>query len=640
MQTSQISVPATAKDRAATAQPRLNLSDRVLGTGALERAINLALIALLAVSLLMIYGLIPYRHINSLAITLIAVGQGESMALSGFHGYLPHMGYPMGSPVVFGLPFTIIHAALISLFSMEAYAAYIVTSILFMTVAAGGCVALLRSLRISMPVALVFSLLFFATRFVWGHSDYGQLLFNFALLPTYLLLDKMLLNRLYQPGGSRWTLAAVIALSAGARVFSLFMDGYTFVMWSVASGIIYLFYGAGSLRARRIAPFALSLLVLGASGAAAYVLYGRYVPGGDTYAVMPIDFFRAMSVDVMTLFVPTRPPFALSWLGLPEQFYDSTPFYGDGSNVNLNYLGISLIAALIAYLLFRRSKPPFERALLVAGLIAFILSLGPSLKINSQRAEPKQPGEPALWEDYLMPEDEALLSLGTDFIYTQIPGINNMRAVYRWLLLPKLVLIIAAAVLAEQLRRQRRYALLALLIGAAAVEFTPPIPERVYEHETYYREMRQIDHDLIEPLREYIQPGERILFFSDENDFLASYIAPMLDAYSYNVGGDKNLQIAFDQWPDGVRAVRWEIHVTEYVTQMLQDNELDWFIIPFFSLRWDSYRWPPTEATRQYFRHHRSALFNLNDPNFTIIESEYFYLIRLNDELREAFGLV
>lgn len=603
--------------------------------------VNGILAVLLAVGLILIYGLVPNRQISSLGINLITIGQGQSLALSGFNLYLPHMGYPFGAPVVFGLPFTLVSGFIIALTGVSPYLAYILTAILFLAVAVTGCVLLLRQLGASMPVALIFTFLFYGSPFMWGHLSYGQLPFAFALLPAYLLLDKTLLERLYHPD-RRWRVVIVWTLIYGAaRIVSLFMDGYSFVIWGLASGIIFLWYGYQSLRVRRFVPVIVSFAILAIGSGAAYLMYGAYVPGGSEYDVMPIDMFRAMSVDLMTLFVPQRPPYALSWLGLPDAFYQAGFFYGDGSNIAYNYLGYGLIISLAGYLIWLRRRSRFETALLAAAAIAFVLSIGPSLKINSQRAEPKPPDAPWLYEDYLMPADEAIMSLGSDFIYTEVPGINIMRAVYRWLLLPKLALIVIGALFAERLLRQRRYVIFALVIGVSLVETLPPVPSFARQYERNYAQLQALDADVVAPLREHVQPGDRILFFTSslDNDYLASYLGPQLGAYSYNVGGDKNTLIAFEHWPDGVRAVRWEVYVNEYVTQMFQDDELDWFIIPFFNLRRHSYSWPPSPAEVEEIRNHRSALFNLNNPNFAIIESEYFYLIRFNEWLREQLGL-
>ena len=581
---------------------------------------------LLIVGIVMIYGLIPYRYISNLNINYLAIGQGQSLALSGFNIMLPDMGYPYGAPVVFGLPFTMVQAGIISLFGTDAYLGFILASILFIAVAVAGCVGLMRSLGVSLPVALLFTFIFYSQSFIWRHGGYGQLMFAFAFMPVYLLIDKVFLDRLYQRDRKWYRLIPFILLYFAAKTFSFFMDGYSFIMWSVASGLIFLWYAAKMLPRRVFLQIIIGFLVLGAASAAAYVLYVRYLPGSDNFYVASIDVFRSMSADVYTLLVPIQLPATLESIFKIGPIYNMNQFYGDGSNVLWNYLGYSLLISLIGYLLVRRAKSAFEKGLLAAGAIAFIMALGPSIKINDQRVTPQTGTVTA--QDYIMSPEQATIDLGTGFIYTNVPGINIMRAVYRWLLLPKVVLAIAAALFFEELLRRRRLVISGILTALLLIEFLPNFAELDRSYQQNFSYMEAFNQDVIEPLREYIKPGDRLLFTFTDTDYLVSYIVPMLDAISYNVGGDKNNAIAWAHWPQEVREIRRETNITENVTRLLTTDQLDWFVIPLFNLRWDANRWPPSAVDEN--REQARSLLNF-DECFTVIESRYFYLVKLNE---------
>ena len=174
----------------------------------------------------------------------------------------------------------------------------------------------------------------------------------------------------------------------------------------------------------------------------AVAVYSLYVPAD--YETNPIGIFRSMGLDLITLVVPTEPvwPAAkLNYAGVHSELW------GDGSNSAYNYVGFAGLV-LAGVCLGSRSRRPEALALAVAGLVAFVLALGPSLKIDESRPAP---GGLPTFESYLMPEGVATADLPWDGLFTAVPGINSMRATYRWYGVTRFAVVVLAGLAVTQL---------------------------------------------------------------------------------------------------------------------------------------------------------------------------------------------
>ncbi|MBU0648043.1 hypothetical protein KJ855_02585, partial [Patescibacteria group bacterium] len=272
--------------------------------------------------------------------------------------------------------------------------------------------------------------------------------------------------------------------------------------------------------------------------------------------------------------------------------------------------------------------------LTIAGVIALVLSFGPSIKMSDTR--PKQTKNSFYLSDYLMTTDDTAIDMPYEFIYQKIPGISNMRAIHRWLLLFKFILIIAAAVYLSQL--YKKYPKISVIL--TLIIFIEIFPNLRQTHNIYrqnYTNLQQFRHDVIEPLKAYINPGQTIFYLAPENtadwenDYLANYISANLNIHSYNCGGDKNMAIARSHWPEKILSMRDYENQNDDAFQALQNNDVDKIIIPNFSLRWDAYSWPPSPESYQQTLLDREAVFDYNDERFNIIFKKYFSIIDLKN---------
>jgi hypothetical protein len=302
-----------------------------------------------------------------------------------------------------------------------------------------------------------------------------------------------------------------------------------------------------------------------------------------------------MGLDLATLFSPSN---TIWWVRALKLRVNPLRLWGDGTNTTANYVGFALLGLFVCGVYLARKKiSRFGVALLFIGLASFVLSLGPSLKIDSVR--PSFVSGRLASSAYKMPRSDAVLSLPTEVLYRHVPGLQSMRATYRWHGLTLLALVAFAAIAVQMLLDRKRKVIAYLLLVLLCLELLPNpfflIPVRVDRA----HQLASFDRDVIDPLRSYVKAGDRILYFpggAGGNDYLANYITPALHAWSYNVGGDKALAIAAASFP-------FEIHQLLRSTDprksgprikaVLQRGLVDKIVVPDFDLRWDAYYWPP-----------------------------------------------
>src|SRR5262249_54050798 len=146
-----------------------------------------------------------------------------------------------------------------------------------------------------------------------------------------------------------------------------------------------------------------------------------------------VDVFRAFGLDVWTLVAPQPTLWWTSWIGWDVKV---PKLYGDGSNITGNYAGFVTVALVVWYLIRGRDAAVHRaRVLAIFGLLALVLSFGPSLKVHALTAVPAN----------AMPESAATLPLPpVRWLYRHVPGFNDMRATYRWFVATRFVLVFTA----------------------------------------------------------------------------------------------------------------------------------------------------------------------------------------------------
>jgi hypothetical protein len=543
----------------------------------------------------------------------------ENMGLEALSSWCNWYGMPLGYPFLSSGPIVWIGWALMYGTGMGSYPAYLLSVGAFHAIALAGGYGLMRCLGAGRTVSLGASAVYLIAPTVVGMAGFGGTFTGYALLPAYALVDVVAMR--FVGGGDRRLLAAALAGYAAVKTGALFMDGYSFVVSGLLSSALWLQWAI-----REPLPLprrALGIATLLSGHLVAYALYTLYTPSYSS--PMPLEFMRSMGLDVLTLVQPTSVLWSADALSLAT---DHTDLWGDGSNATYNYVGFACLV-LAGAALVTRFRERHVAALAAAGAIALVLALGPSLKVGEVRPVPA--GMPT-FESYLMPEGTAAADFPWGGLFTDLPGVEEMRAAYRWNGLARLALIFLAALAIDRLARQPRRRLLAGGLAALAViEIAPNVPRLYDGYRANHQHRAEFNRDVMPDLQATTERGERVFFLSPDGsyaDYLANYMAPTMEVRALNAGGDKNSALAQASWPDSVKVMANPARTPDQVHTALLSGGVGVVVAPYFHLRWATYSWPPASQERDAAQ--RTFAPILDDPRFEVRRYPWFATLRLS----------
>jgi len=569
-----------------------------------QRSIShLVLVTLAAAALSIVYGYGPGMLPNQ-ALSFFDLGVAHCMNNSAHWWALDcrQLGYPGRYPLVFGAPVTLLNLMLAKALHLHITTAWRLAYFLLLAIAVAGDWKYFRRLGADPLPAWIGIALFLLAPVVWDEAGYGALRIGFALLPTYVLLDSMAMDRL-DAGTSRWRWMGWLLAICAARTFALFCDGYSFVMSLIPIGLGWLWW---MFPRGRLAPRKLSITLLGAACALASLivsvgLYKAVIPANH-FDKMPLDFFRGQGVDLFAMLVPSRDYQIFDWLGWHHNI-DPLQAYSDGKNISVVYIGASfLICALATVIIYLKKHlhPKHDTVILAAtAIIAFVLSLGPSLKWHDFRPSTHQGNYHITFQDYQMPADSATANLHTAPLYLHAPGISMMRALYRWQLLVRLALVVAACLVLTKLGATRAGRVMAVpLTIILLAETIPPISSALASYHHNSLAVSAFDRNVVKSSRALVKPGSHVMLMQlnargGVNPYLANQWCPQAGWFCFNAGGDKAEGILKDTWPAAITELNDERYVAYNARKVLERGTADAIVVAFFDMRWDSYSWPP-----------------------------------------------
>lgn len=549
-----------------------------------------------------VYGNSPFGSISSLpvyygSISVIDCINSGRAAFLNCHA----MGIPHGSMFVQGAPYFYL-GAFINLFIGNAIDSIPYVNLFFLLVAFYGFVAVCTRLGAHFLIANFIAAIYLVSPFLIGHvNEYSTTGLCFAIIPFAILLDLILIDMISLPSNNNWrSIFGYVFGYVFFRLCFLFLDGYAFlfsllVTVTLSFCLILARKNIYSILVRPPSVFhkpIIAVVVIFLSNVLAVLAYKTFILGGGDYAGMPADFYRGQGVDLITLIWPSDEYYFANKLGLAAQF-SKLDFFGDGSNISYNYLGLLAIMGPLVFLKkFKSINYDWKLYGLLMGLLmAFFLSLGPSLKINDH-VKVKESGI-ITFNNYLMPKGVATLDFGIDRLFTRTPGIKNVRAVYRWNHVVRMILLILATLLLTVMftrNRKLAYCMMAVVL----IDNFPSAFANTEGYKARYSQFEKFNSDVIEPLKRDLLPNEKVFYVSFENDYLADYLSIKTNTYSYNLGGDKAIILAAEEWPKQIVNFRQEKNIQQSLEELLQQKFADVLVIPFFNLRWDSYAWPPS----------------------------------------------
>lgn len=570
-----------------------------------------------------VHAMIPFKSVPFLGFILWASGFSNSIAKGEAWTTAMNFAMPVGALPAFGLPFNVVQASLISLFDLQVLDSYALSADLFLAAALAGCFLLARHLGGTRAISAIIAVLFLTLPLIKESDFFGPLGMSFALLPTYFLVALRSWDRFSESELSPRAVAGTTAMLVGTFVFALFLDGYGFAMFCFMSGFLTLWRGYDLLQRhewRRLCAGATAFCV---AVLIAVVLYYVSVASDGEMPVSDLSTFSSLSADVASIVMPTKGARAVyDWAGIVRS---SSPWPNLGDSA-VNFPGYLLLLVAGAGFVRGYWNSRLRHALLAAAVVALVFSIGPSFKFDARQVSTATAASGELMGT----------PLPTAVLFEKMPGLKNMRASSRWLLVVDVSLVLFA--LAALMALDRRYGSgVATIAGLLLlVEAAPSLSGSLRAGEKAYAQERLLKREVVDDLGKLLKPGEMVYFRSARSNFylprvagslFVTYAAADLGIHAYNVGGDKNLFWLQPRWPQELRSIRRGICVLPNLISMIDQGALDAVVFPFFDTYWSVFQWPRSDAEIERGRREFRDL-RLQARGFSVVEMPTFAVAR------------
>ncbi|MBC2607227.1 hypothetical protein [Pelagicoccus albus] len=590
----------------------------------------LIIIAITAFVILPINNLSPTKSLPSLGLTILTIGDIQQVADSNLNEVLnfDRTSYPNSIPRHQKLSLVLVAGMYTKITGVSPATAYVTIISSFALLSYIIIYKTLFAITASSTISILLPLSYFFSPYISTHSGHPPVLFSFFLLPTVFCI----IFRSYyyfQRSQTPKSIFLNVLVTSISFIFLAFTDPYALVFsilfFSLLSIRSFLHLTSTGTTIEKLTKF---LIFTATPLGITYSLYKMSMGEDKTFITMPFDFFRAQGMDLLTFFLPQKGLLLPELFGYTMNKIDKLEFYGDGSNIRGNYLNpIFIISAVMIFCLALISTKRYLKNTSMVFLVFFamtlLLSLGPSLKINSHK-ERTATKDKISFNDYLMPSEDAILDLPHGNIY-KFPVIKDMRAVYRWTIATKIAALFIFAYLYRFLFRSktlRRYAFLIVTIIIAIESLPTDYTNKISLGHKFMRSYDALYEDLIPPLANILTPEDIVFFPTVGNPYLINYISPMVGFRTYNIAGDKAIPIARKNWPDSVRTIeKPEALSNDNLLEAFNSSDLTAVVMTKFDPRWNSYSWPP--KTADHFDCSR-----LDHNVFDVIELDYYSVIK------------
>lgn len=563
------------------------------------------LLALIAgiVWTLFINGAVPWVATPTLGQAASMLGYAQSFADQ--HWYTIHarsFGFPVPAALATGLPLAVVAGWFLRV-GMAPADAYSVAAAVWLTAGFLGAWFLARRLGVRSWVAAFAAAAWTSMPMVWAHQGYSSLAMGMAMLPLYLWSAYRIFDVL---NAATWRVRVSNPLVfIGLCIVSVFMDGYTFMMFAVAAAFGYAFHLACFSNFRvRDACIVTPIFLIGF--AAAYTLYSAFI-GRSSFEPASLDSFRGWGVDLTFLAKPTAKELWIwDFVGWTRE-RSQQRFYGDAS-VWTTTFALPMIVAGLGCMLSQKIRDRRIWPWLMILTFGIYMAMGPTIKVGAIK--------PAGASDLTMPERVGSVSTGNATLSEHLPGFRNMRAAYRW---EALFLIGLWAIVALRSGRGTASRDIAwALVYVAIIVLSIADPRLKWgDYTSFHRDLERMNRGIAMPLAAELEAGSLVLFLPWTNDIVASYVASAAHLVTYNVSGDKQLDITRAAWPARIAAFplgHFDANDATSIRNLLLEHQADAVIVPYFDGFNGGLVWPCANDARGYSSYQLSLVAPLSLP--------------------------
>lgn len=230
-----------------------------------------------------------------------------------------------------------------------------------------------------------------------------------------------------------------------------------------------------------------------------------------------------------------------------------------------------------------------------------------------------------------MPSEIALAPTGNAFIYEHVPGFKNMRATSRWSGLMFIGLFgLTVLFVVSTLTKKSGVVVSTVIVTFLVFSNLPHICKRLEIGTGLRSAMQQMDVDFA-PLAEYLGKRSRVLFVPPGHAFIVNYLAAIGEYFAFNIGGDKNLEMARNSWPQSIKQMSLYSPgpcFIEDIKVVLLDKTADYVIIPYFDMLWGPHGWCPSTYKIDELRKRFAKIVNtFNENPMYEVKNENLYAI-------------